>query len=278
MAQSIPQLNDGEQTVFFQAGGEWCFLRTPSGYQANPVQGNAVPCVIHCHGNEGYVRDGEADWLDVEIRSVFVRTLVNAGIAVSGSHATGNHWGTPSAVAANAALYNALVGEANVDKERMGLMGGGLGGALVWNSVTGPLAGRIRAAVLQQAVLSHDSIVRNHKFKDQLLEAYGVPADAPDDLAVSSLAYNDPLNRTRLLASQNGTKTASLLPEVLFVHGDVDENILFEENPIALSKELDAFGGAYSFQIYQGVGHATYDLGEIAAKDITDFFKRTFAL
>ncbi|MCH8110291.1 MAG: prolyl oligopeptidase family serine peptidase, partial [Chloroflexi bacterium] len=264
--------------VFFQAGGEWCFLRTPPGYRASPAQGNAVPCVIHCHGNRGYVRDGEAEWLDDENRSVFLRTLVDAGIAVSGSHATGNHWGTPSAVAANAALYDALVGETNVDSARMGLMGGGLGGALVWNSATGPLAGKIRAAVLQQAVLSHDSIVRNHKFKDQLLEAYGIPADAPDDLAISSLAYNDPLNRTRLLASQNGAKTAALLPEVLFVHGDMDENILFKENPIPLSKELDAIGGAYSFQTYQGVGHATYDLGERAAKDITDFFKRTFTL
>ena len=278
MAQSIPQLKDGEQTVFFQAGGEWCFLRTPSGYRANSAQGNAVPCVIHCHGNRGYVRDGEADWLDDENKSIFVRMLVDAGIAVGSSHATGNHWGATAAVAANAALFDALVGEANVDTGRMGLMGGGLGGALVWNSATGPLAGKVRAAVLQQAVLSYDSIVRNHKFKGQLLEAYGIPADTPDDLAVSSLAYNDPLNRTRLLASQNGTETASLLPEVLFVHGDVDENILFEENPIVLSKELDALGGAYSFQTYQGVGHATYDLGERAAKDVTDFFRRTFAL
>ena len=113
MAQPIPQLKDGEQTVFFRAGGEWCYLRTPSGYRANPAQGSVVPCVIHCHGNGGYVRDGEADWLDDENKSIVVRMLVDAGIAVGSSHATGNHWGTTAAVAANAALFDALVGEAH---------------------------------------------------------------------------------------------------------------------------------------------------------------------
>lgn len=278
MAEAIPKLSDGEQTVFFKAGGEWCYLRTPAAFWANARSGPAVPCVVHCHGNRGYVRDGQADWLDEETKSLFVKLLVAAGIAVSGSHATGNHWGRPSAVAANGALFDALVSLVNLDKRRMGLMGGGLGGALVWNSITGPLLGRVRAAVQQQAVLSYESVIRNHKFKGQLLEAYGVPSDTPDDLAVSTLAHNDPLNRTRLLIAQQGQRAASLLPQVLFAHGDADDNVLYQENPGALSRELDACGAKCSFQTFKGVGHATYDLREAAAKPIADFFKKAFAL
>lgn len=280
MADLIPILKDGEQTVFFQVGGEWCYLRTPSSYA---VSGTPVPCVIQCHGNSGYVREGEyvistTDTLDDEGKSIFIRSLVDAGISVAGSHAAGSAWGRPDAVAANAALFVALLEHSNVDPQLMGMLGGGLGGAALWNAVTGPLAGRVRAAGLQQATLSFESVIRNHKFKGTLLEAYGIPQDADDDLAVAALAYDDPLNRTRLLKAEKGVATATLLPEVLFVHGDQDDNMLYEENPLALSKVLDACGVAYSFKLYRGIGHATYALGETAARDITDFFKKAFAL
>ena len=278
MPKALPNLKDGEQTVFFQAGGEWCYLRTPATYRAHASSGASVPCVVHCHGNRGYVREGAADWLNEEDKSIFVRALVDAGMAVSGSHGTGNHWGRPSAVAANGALFDALVSRANVDKARMGLMGAGLGGAAVWNSATGPLLGRVRAAVLQQALLSYESVIRHGKFKDQLLASYGIPADMPNDLAVSSLSHNDPLTRTRLLVAEKGSAAAGLLPELLFVHGDVDQNILYPENPLALSRELNACGARYSFQTFQGVGHATYDLRERAAGPIARFFRKAFAI
>ena len=48
MTSSIPRLQDGEQTVYFQAGGEWCFLKTPKSYSTS---NGAVPCVIQCHGH-----------------------------------------------------------------------------------------------------------------------------------------------------------------------------------------------------------------------------------
>ena len=194
MSSSIPQLKDGEQTVYFQAGGEWCFLKTPASYQA---EGAGTPCVIQCHGHHGYVKDGEADWLTEDFKLSFVNSLIDSGIAVASTNATGNHWGRPSAVAANGALFDSLVEGSNVDASRMGLWGGGLGGALLWNSVTGPLLGRLRAVCLQQATISYDSVIRNHKFKSFLLEAYGLPADTPDDLAVAALAFNDPVTRTR---------------------------------------------------------------------------------
>lgn len=276
MTASLAQLIDGMQTIFFQAGGEWCYLRTPENFRVQKIPG--IPCVIQCHGNRGYVRNGEADWLTETPKTIFVDMLLQAGIAVAGSHGTGNHWGRPSAVAANAALLNTLEGQPGLDKSRMGMLGGGLGGAVIWNAVTGPLAGRIRAVVLQQATLSYESVIRNHKFKDQLLEAYGIPADTSDDLAVDTLAYNDPLHRTRLLIAEKGTAAARLLPEVLFVHGDQDENMLYTENPVALSKVLETCGGRFTFQTYPGVGHATYQLGETAARVIADFFCQAFSL
>ena len=272
---TIPQLKDGEQTVFFQAGGEWCFLRTPSSYQAS---GPAVPCIIQCHGHTGYVKEGEADWLKDDFKLAFINSLVETGIAIASTHATGNHWGRPSGVAANAALFDALLEGSNVDKDRMGLWGGGLGGALLWNSVTGPLLGRLRAVVLQQATISYESVIRNHKFKGLLLAAYGIPEDAPDDLAIATLSYNDPVTRTRFLVDQKGKDLAGLLPEVLFVHGDEDENMLYKENPVRLSQVLSPCGARFSFHTFKGVGHATYQLGDTAAKVLVDFFGKAFSL
>lgn len=275
MASLIPQLKDGEQTVYFQAGGEWCFLRTPESYKAS---GGAIPCIIQCHGHHGYVKNGEADWLTEDFKLAFVNSLIDTGIAVASTHATGNHWGRPNAVAANAALFDALLEGSNVDRERMGLWGGGLGGALLWNSVTGPLLGHLRAVVLQQATISYESVIRNHKFKANLLEAYGLPADTPDDLAVSALSFNDPVNRTRLLVEQKGRALASALPEVLFIHGDEDENMLYQENPVRLSHLLSPLGARFSFHTFKGVGHATYQLGDTAAKVLTDYFGKVFSL
>ncbi len=275
MADKGPALKDGAQTVFFQAGGEWCFLRTPAGFAAS---GPGTPFVIQCHGNGGYVRDGEADWLDEEAKTIFLDALVGVGIAVAGSHGTGNHWGRPDAVAAYGALFDALASQPGLDEKRGGLWGGGLGGAVLWNSVTGPLLGRLRAVAPQQAALSYESVIRDHKFKAQLLEAYGIPGDTPDDLAVSALSFNDPLNRTRLLVSQRGAEAGSLLPEVLFVHGDADENMLYEGNPVALSEVLKSSGARFSFQTFPGVGHATYDLREKASAPLAAFFKGAFGL
>lgn len=84
--------------------------------------------------------------------------------------------------------------------------------------------------------------------------------------------------RTRLLVAEKGATAARLLPEVLFVHGDADENLLYQENPVALAEVLKTCGAPYVLQTYPGVGHATYDLGERAARALTDFFRRVFSL
>ena len=149
---------------------------------------------------------------------------------------------------------------------------------MLWNSVTGPLLGRLKAICLQQATISYESVIRHGKFKSFLLEAYGLPADTPDDLAVAALSFNDPVTRTRLLIGEKGRALASELPEVLFIHGDVDENMLYQENPVRLSGVLGPLGAKYSFQTYEGVGHATYQLGEVAAAALNAYFRRVFNL
>lgn len=278
METSLRQLKNGQQTVYFQAGGEWCYLHTPPTYTLPTASRPAVPCVIQCHGNGGYVREGAADWLNEPPKRLFVEALINAGIAVAGSHGTGNHWGRPSAVAAYSSLAETLIAHAHIDPQRLGLWGGGLGGAVVWNVATGPLTGRLRAAVLQQAVLSYESVIRNQKFKAPLLEAYRIPPDTPDELAIMTFAYNDPLHRTRLLLAERGLEAASLLPEVLFVHGDADENLLYEENPVTLAEVLKGCGARFAFATFAGVGHATYELGEAVARPIADFLRKCFSL
>jgi len=267
------KLKNGAQTVYFKAGGQWCYLRTPNSFH---VDNPPIPCVIQCHGNRGYVKNGEADWLIEKPKRLFLDILNQNGIAVSGSHGTGNHWGRPSAVTANAMLFTSLSEHPNINQDNIGLMGGGLGGAVIWNTVTGPLLGKVNAVVLQQATLSYESVIRNRKFKGPLLRAYGIPASTPNKTAIETLSYNDPIRRTQILAKEYPGKAVNFLPKVLFVHGDEDENMLYLENPIALSKILDQWGADYSFHTFKGVGHATYDLGETAAQPILKFFLKTF--
>lgn len=124
---SVPRLRDGEQRVYFRAGGEWCYLWTPKSFSV----GGRAPVLIHHHGAGGYVREGSADWPDTESKAKSLRAIMENGIVLAGSHACGDHWGNPCAVAANAALLKELDETHGLNMSRLGLMGGGLGGTLV---------------------------------------------------------------------------------------------------------------------------------------------------
>jgi len=206
-------LKDGEQRVYFRVGGEWCYLWTPAEFKA----GEKAPVVIHHNGARGYVREGEADWLGTESKAVFLRAVMEgSGCVVAGSHACGDHWGNGCAIEANTALLKMLDGCTGLDTSRLGLMGGGLGGALIWNSILGPFAGRVKLVAVLQAVANLDAAVREHKFKDVCLRAYGLPEDTPDDEAVEKIGLHDPLLRLRALG--RGTK----LPKTAIYHGFKD--------------------------------------------------------
>ena len=261
---AIPPLGDGEQRVFFEAGGERCYLWTPETFRKE----EAIPVVIHHHGARGYVREDTADWLEADYKVAYLKAVMaGSGCAIAGSHACGDHWGNPDAVAANAALFEALVESPHVDAGRTGLMGGGLGGALVWNSVLGPLAGRTRAVAVMQAVANLSAVIREQKFKAPCLRGYGLPEDTPDDEAVEKILPFDPMPRLKSLAP--GTP----LPRTAVYHGAVDANIPAETNAIPLSEALKRAGGAVELELFPGVGHDVYGMG----RPIEDRLKAFFA-
>jgi len=259
----IPRLKDGEQRVYFRAGGEWCYLWTPAGFKA----GGKAPVVMHHHGARGYVREGEADWPDTESKATFLRAVMEGGgCVVAGSHACGDHWGNDCAVEANAALLNALDTCPGLDMGRLGLMGGGLGGALIWNSVLGPFAGRARLVAVLQAVANLDAVVREHKFKDVCLRAYGLPEDTPDDEAVKRIGPHDPLLRLRAL--RGGMR----LPRTAIYHGFKDANIPADTNAVPLADALRRAGGRVELNIFPGVEHNVYSMGREMEDRLGTFF------
>ncbi|MGD2200003.1 MAG: prolyl oligopeptidase family serine peptidase [Candidatus Bathyarchaeota archaeon] len=259
-----PFLEDGEQRVFFKAGGEWCYVWTPKIF----IKDQPVPVVVHHHGARGYVRDGEADWLDTESKTAYLRSVMEGGgCAIAGSHACGDHWGNPDSVAANAALFKALVESPQFDADRVGLMGGGLGGALIWNSLLGPLAGRVRAVVVMQAVAHLTAVIREGKFKAPCLRGYGLPEDMPDDEAVAKIAPYDPLPRLQRLPHRTP------LPQTAIYHGEVDENIPAATNAIPLSEALKKAGGNVNLELFPNVGHNVYGIGKPIEERLKAFFK-----
>jgi dipeptidyl aminopeptidase/acylaminoacyl peptidase len=257
------ELRDGEQRVFFQAGGQWCYLWTPPGFRV----GAPVPVVIHHHGYTGYVREGAADWLDDESKRTYLQAVMEGGrCAVAGSHACGDHWGHARAQAANAALFERLVGSPAIDPERVGLLGGGLGGLLLWNSVLGALAGRVKAALVMQANSSLECTIREQRFKALVLRGHGLPEDLGDDEAVERLRPSDPLARLRALAP--GTR----LPRTAIVHGALDDAVPPHSQVVPLAEALRRAGADVTLELVPGVGHAVYALGEPIRERLRAFF------
>jgi len=256
-------LRDGEQKVFFQAGGEWCYLWAPPGFRKE----KAVPLLIHHHGAGGYVKNGSADWLEEARKAAFLRAIMDGcGCVVAGSHACGDHWGNDCAVSANNELFKAMKAQPYIDTNKIGLMGGGLGGALVWNSVLGPFAGRVKAVAVMQAVASLEAVVREHKFKGPCLKAYGIPENAPDDEAVAKIAPHDPLPRLRRLASK------TLLPRTTIYHGARDANIPAETNAKPLAEALRKAGADVTLDLFTEVEHSVYDMGRPMEERLKKFF------
>ena len=260
---TLPALHNGEQQVFFQAGGEWCYLWTPPTFRID----RPAAVLIHHHGATGYVREGAADWLEEDYKAHYLRIIMAAsGCAVAGSHACGDHWGNACAVAANAALFRTLVASPHVDASRIGLMGGGLGGALIWNSVLGPLAGQVKAVAVLQAVASLESIVRAHQFKAPCIEAYGLPEETPDDAAMAVLARHDPLPRLQALAP------GTALPRTAIYHGAVDDSVEPDTNAVPLADALRRAGAQVELEIFAGVEHAVYEMGKPIEERLRAFF------
>ena len=258
------ELKDGEQKVFFKSGGEWCYLWTPPGYN----QDKSVPLVIHHHGARGYVREGEADWIVTPSKKAFLDAVMRGGgCAIAGSHACGDHWGNECAVEANAALLEVLEDTKGIDTDRLGLMGGGLGGALIWNSVLGPMKRKVKAVAVMQAVANLSDIIRAGKFKEPCLKAYDIPPDTPDEEAIEKIKSSDPMNKLQDL------KPGVELPKTAIYHGAKDENVPAQNHAIPLAEALGNAGSDVNLEIFQSVEHNVYAMGEHMEKRLEDFFK-----
>ena len=262
---AIPPLKDGEQRVFFRAGGEWCYLWTPEHFRRD----EPAPVVIHHHGARGYVREGAADWLEEGQKVAYLRAVMAGGrCAVASSHACGDHWGNPDAVTANVALFEALEESPHVDASRVGLMGGGLGGALIWNSVLGPLAGKTRAVVVMQAVANLSAVIREQKFKAPCLKAYGLPEFTPDEEAISRILPHDPMPRLQNL--EPGTP----LPRTAIYHGSRDANIPAATSAVPLAEALGRAGAEVELELFPDVEHNIYGMGKPIKERLRAFFAK----
>lgn len=257
------KLGKGEQKHFFKAGGEWCYIWTPVGF--NPSK--PAPVVIHHHGARGYVRENESDWLDTESKAAYLRAVMtDSGAVIAGSHACGDHWGNDCSVKANAALLEYLDSVEGVDTSRLGFMGGGLGGALIWNSVLGPFAGKVKAVAVMQAVANLSSVIREHKFKDVCLKAYGVPEGTDDEKAIAMIIEHDPMPRLQKL--EKGTK----LPRTVIYHGAQDANIPPKTSAVPLADALRNAGADVTLELFDEVEHNTYAMGKPMEDRLRAFF------
>lgn len=257
------RLEKGEQKKYFKAGGEWCFIWTPPGFSpAKPA-----PILIHHHGARGYVREGESDWLDTPSKAAYLKAAMDeSGCVVVGSHAHGDHWGNPFSVEANAALLSYLELVEGLDTTRLGLMGGGLGGALIWNSVLGPFAGKVKVVAVMQAVANLSSVIREQKFKGVLLKAYGVPEDTPDDEAIERIYKYDPMPGLQDL--EKGTR----LPRTIIYHGAKDVNIPPDTSAVMLAEALTKAGADVTLELFDDVEHNTYAMGKPMEDRLRNFF------
>jgi len=257
------KLEKGEQKHFFKAGGEWCYIWTPPGFDLEKT----APVVIHHHGARGYVRDGESDWLDTESKAAYLRAVMSeSGAVIAGSHACGDHWGNSCAVKANTALLEYLDKLEGIDVERLGFMGGGLGGALIWNSVLGPFAGKVKHVAVMQAVSNLSAVISEQKFKGVCLKAYGIPEETGDEEAIQLLIEYDPMLRLQKL--RKGAK----LPKTVIYHGSKDENIPAPTNAIPLAITLRNAGADVTLELFDDVEHNTYAMGVPMEERLRAFF------
>jgi len=113
---------------------------------------------------------------------------------------------------------------------------------------------------------NHDAMVREHKFKDVCLRAYGLPEDTPDDEAVEKIGPHDPLPRLRAL------KRGAKLPRTAIYHGFRDANIPAETNVVPLAEALRRAGREVELNIFPGVEHNVYEMGAEMEGRLRRFF------
>lgn len=121
-------------------------------------------------------------------------------------------------------------------------------------------------AVLQ-AVANLDATIREKKFRDVTLKAYGFPPESRDLEVYRVIKESDPMPKLRAL--RKGTK----LPKVAIYHGSKDVNIPAETNAIPLAEALKRAGASVELNVFPQVEHNVYAM----RKEMEDRLKRFFS-
>lgn len=262
----------GYETSYFKVGENWCYLCIPHAAPGYFDGSFGFPLVIQCHGQLGYVRDGASDWLDRPGRARFLGALLSRGVAVSGTHAGGDHWGNRQSVVANLELIGHLERDPRLDEKCLGMWGTGIGAATAWKSFVADPDLPVRAMVLQQSLLSYAKLLESGRFRIELERALGI--NAADDAGLHQfLEDNDPL---MLAEKMRDTLIGGRSPRLMLVHGVEDENFLCADHAEPFLAMMRAYELPIKSHLLRGIGHDTYVLGKVLAEAIARFFVKSF--
>ena len=220
---------DKYEKIFIETNNEWGYVVLPNNVDEN------IPLVLHFHGNGGYVNESGADWIDEPRKQKFFLPVLESGFAIAGCHGTGNHWGRQSSLDANYNFFEQLKDIKKLNLNGITTWGCGLGASAAWLSTIKKLNNHVTNFISQQGVLNFESIIRHVKFKDDLVESHGFDPNLSVNDAIDIFRELNPINITENSINNNNIK----LPNTLFIHGDSDENVDFQENPTLLHQFLE---------------------------------------
>lgn len=242
-------------------GNDWCFVRTPEGY--DPHRYKPYPFVICNHGN-GWVMDGteaKANWTK---RTMYVPTtdpdyianpdqyngtndsslwysnptieaLLAAGYIVCGAENYGdNLYGNNNCRNACADFYYHMINNYNVEKRCY--MIGASNGAMTSLNAAYILQGKIKAIVLQYPLTCLvNQYASNVSQQAAIRAAYGI-ADASITLEAlaKAVATHDPLTVDVVSDTKIGT-----VPPVKMWYSQSDTVVNYQQNALALAELLD---------------------------------------
>ena len=254
----------GKNVFVYKFGGkgnDWCFVRTPDGY--NPKNPTPYPFVICNHGN-GWVMDGTIQKANWTKRTMYVplddadyiaapeqyngtsdesllysnptiEALLTAGYVVCGcENYADNLYGNGNCRNACVDFYHHMVDNYNVEKRCC--MIGASNGAMTSLNAAYLLQGAVKAMVLQYpltCLLNQYNNNTNHRAG--IRTAYGITSSSPtqDELA-NAFRTHDPLTTDVV----NGIKIG-VIPPIKFWYSEDDTVVNYQQNTLALSELLD---------------------------------------